>query len=68
LVKIRKHSEVSLLLGDFLAVRSSETYLVGDEFEAHAGGVEGGSLLGVANPEANVVESVELANVGLVQH
>jgi len=33
--------------------------LVGDVLEAHSGSVEGSCLLGVANPEADVVEAVE---------
>lgn len=35
------------------------TYRVGDVFKAHAASVVGGSLLGVADPEANVIETVE---------
>jgi len=38
------------------------TYLVCDVFEAQAGGVERCGLLGVANPEANVIEGKESAD------
>ena len=41
------------------------SYLVSDIFEAHSGRVERGSLLGVANPEADVVETEELSNLRL---
>ena len=39
-----------------------QTYLVGDVLEAHLGGVVGGALLRVADPEADVVKAVELAD------
>ena len=42
-----------------------KTYLVGKVFEAHSGGVECSNLLSIADPEANVVESVEDTNFGL---
>ena len=41
------------------------TYLVCHEIEAHATGIEGGSLLGIADPEANMIKAIELANCGL---
>jgi len=41
------------------------TYLVCDVFEAQAGGVERCGLLGVANPEANVIEGKESADCRL---
>lgn len=48
-------------------VRESKTYLVCDKLESHASGVEGGGLLGVTDPEANVVKAVEYSNFGLAQ-
>ena len=41
------------------------THLVRDILEAHSRGVEGGGLLGVANPEPDVVKAVENADLRL---
>jgi hypothetical protein len=38
--------------------------LVGDVFKAELGAVEGGGLLGVSNPEADVVKRIKDANSG----
>jgi len=38
--------------------------LVGDVLESHSGGVVRSSLLGVSNPEFNVIEAVEHSNSG----
>ena len=42
-----------------------KTYLVCQVFETHPGGVEGSGLLGISDPETNVVESVEDSDCGL---
>ena len=42
-----------------------KTYLVCQVFETHPGGVEGGGLLSISDPETNVVEAIEDANFGL---
>lgn len=41
------------------------TYLIGDVLKAHAGSVERGGLLRVADPESDVVKAKELADFGL---
>ena len=43
---------------------SSLEALVGDVLESHSGGVVRSSLLGVSNPEFNVIEAVEHSNSG----
>lgn len=48
---------------DDVSVSSLEA-LVGDVFESHSGGVVRGSLLGVSNPELNVIEAVKHSNSG----
>mmetsp|Transcript_19254 Transcript_19254/g.29532 ORF Transcript_19254/g.29532 Transcript_19254/m.29532 type:complete len:368 (+) Transcript_19254:150-1253(+) len=56
-------SSLSHNVGGEFSVSSLES-LVGEVLEAESGAVEGSGLLGVANPEPNVVESMEDSDFG----
>jgi hypothetical protein len=46
---------------------SVDAYGVGDVVETKSGGVEGSGGLGIANPETNVIKTVENADGGLIR-